>query len=153
MVVFLFLQHLESVIVLALLFSYVFLVLVLNNAFLLSKGIKKGLEDIKKERWYWALVLIFIALLFIWHFSFEAIIFLTLFVSFALYAWDSRILTGIALAFLISCPILLISKKEDIAEQMAVYAYFFLVMTVVLQIVEYLKASRKSKEENSKDNL
>jgi len=58
------------------------------------------------------------------------------------YAWDSRIVAGVVLAFLISCPILLIFERENIAEQMAIYAYYFLVMTVVLQIKEYLEESR-----------
>ena len=77
------------------------------------------------------------ALLFIWQFSFEVIFFLTLFLAFALYGWDNRVIGGLALLSLASCPFLLLFKQADLAEIMAVYAYFFLVLTVVLQIIEY----------------
>ena len=42
-----------------------------------------------------------------------------------------------AIVSLAACPVLLIAQQQSVAEQMAVYAYYFLVMTVALQIVEY----------------
>ena len=43
---------------------------------------------------------------------------------------------GVALFFLTLCPFLLIFKKDAIAEQSAVYAFYFLVISVVLMIFE-----------------
>lgn len=133
--VFLFVQPLDVVSIFVISISYIFLVLILNDTFL-RRGIKKGIQDIKKERQYGVLVLIFVALLLIWQVNTEAIFFLTLFGAFALYAWDSRVIATGALVSLSSCPVLLIAKQDALAEQMAVYAYYFLVMTVVLQILE-----------------
>ena len=47
------------------------------------------------------------------------------------------------LVFLISCPVLLILKKDSIAETMAIYAYYFLVITVLTQFRQ-LKAEDRS---------
>ncbi|MCG2809547.1 MAG: hypothetical protein L6275_04395 [Candidatus Portnoybacteria bacterium] len=68
--------------------------------------------------------------------------FWTLLAAFLFYRWDSRILAGSVLLCLASCPFLLMFKKDDIAEIMAIYAYYFLVMTVVLQIAEYRKEGK-----------
>ncbi|MEI6490864.1 MAG: hypothetical protein WCO16_03865, partial [bacterium] len=89
--IFIFVQQLEVLYVVNVLLGYVLIVLLLNKTFL-YKGIRKGLGDIKKERWYWLIILIIVTLLFIWQFSFESIIFLTLFVAFSFYGWDSRII-------------------------------------------------------------
>ena len=62
-----------------------------------------------------------------------------------LFIIESRISASIALLFLISCPILLILKKEGIAETMAIYAYYFLVITVVTQIREYWREEKLKK--------
>lgn len=43
---------------------------------------------------------------------------------------------GVALFFLGLCPFLLVFKKDAIAEQSAIYAYYFLVISVVLMIIE-----------------
>lgn len=59
-----------------------------------------------------------------------------------LFILESRISVGFALIFLVSCPILLILKKQGIAEQMAVYAYYFLVIGVLTQIREFLKEQK-----------
>lgn len=62
-----------------------------------------------------------------------------------LFVIESRIAAGIALLFLTSCPILLIFKKEAMAETMAIYAYYFLVITVITQIREYWREERTKK--------
>jgi len=62
-----------------------------------------------------------------------------------LFVIESRIAAGIALLFLTSCPILLIFKKEAMAETMAIYAYYFLVITVITQIREYWQEERAKK--------
>jgi len=56
-----------------------------------------------------------------------------------LFIVDSRIAGVIALTCLASCPFFLIFKKETIAETMAIYAYYFLVITVLTQMREYIK--------------
>jgi len=77
-----------------------------------------------------------------WRWGFEASFFITLFFLFLLLELDYRILISFALLFLLSCPFYLIVENKFRAEQMAIYAYYFLVMTVVLQIKEYLEESR-----------
>lgn len=55
------------------------------------------------------------------------------------FRWDSRIFFGVALLFLVSCPIFLFLKDETWAEQMAIYAYYLLVVGVIIQIIDYAK--------------
>jgi len=145
-VVFLLIEGLDWFLFLVIIATYVLIVLLINDTFF-SKGIKKGLKDIKKDYLYFFLILIFVVLLFIWQFSFESIIFITIFVSFALYNWDSRVVAVGALISLISCPILLIIKQDAYAEKMAAYAYYFLVITVVLQIIEYKRHPDRFKDD------
>ncbi|MBP6931555.1 MAG: hypothetical protein KBB62_02425 [Candidatus Pacebacteria bacterium] len=144
---FVFIQKLDLIKSIIMLLSCVLIILLLNKTFL-YKGIKKAILDIKKEYLYSVLILIFVVILFIWNFSFESIIFLTIFIVFAIYDWDSRITATGALISLSSCPILLIAKQDALAETMAVYAYFFLVMTVVLQIIEYKRHPELFKDED-----
>lgn len=47
----------------------------------------------------------------------------------------SQIAAGLALFFLASCPILLILKNDALAETFAIYAYYFLVITVVSEVI------------------
>jgi len=65
---------------------------------------------------------------------------------------DSRFSIAAALLALASCPFLLILKKDPIAEQMAIYAYFWLVAGVVLQVIEYLRLSPKEREKLEKED-
>jgi len=62
-----------------------------------------------------------------------------------LYILDSRLSAGVALALLASCPVFLIFKKDPFAETAAVYAYYFLVITVLTQIRE-LKNDKKGEK-------
>lgn len=62
-----------------------------------------------------------------------------------LFILESRIAAVIALLFLVSCPILLILKKAPLAETMAVYAYYFLIIAVAIQIREYWREERVKK--------
>ena len=70
--------------------------------------------------------------------------FWSLFLAFLFFAWDSRYVGALAILALTACPILLSLDLQEYAEQMAVYAYYLLVITVVLQIIEY-KRPRKLK--------
>jgi len=82
-----------------------------------KKAFKVVLNDIKNKKWRGLIVLILsLGAFFLWDLS------------------------------LASCPFLLSFKKDELAEKMAVYAYFFLVMTVVLQIVEYRRDLKNEKE-------
>lgn len=60
-----------------------------------------------------------------------------LFLLFLVYEWENRIIGVLALLALAACPALLSLGQNARAETMAVYAYYFLVMTVALQIAEY----------------
>ena len=51
---------------------------------------------------------------------------------------DSRLSAAIGLAFLATCPFLLIAGKDPVAEQAANYAYFFLAIGVLVQFEELL---------------
>jgi len=68
-------------------------------------------------------------------------IFLGTFVLFILLKWDSRVFIAIGLLFLISCPLYLLQRKELMAEEMAVYAYYALFLGVMLQLIEYWRES------------
>ena len=52
-----------------------------------------------------------------------------------------------ALLSLVSCPVLLQLKRDEQAEVMAVYAYFFLAMTVGLQLIEYKRFPERFPED------
>lgn len=131
---FFFVQHLDVVYMLIILFAYLFIVL-LNEAFL--SRIKNGIGDVKKNRQHGILFLMIIALMFIWQFDLESILFITLFIAFTLYQWDSRIIAGGALISLASSLFLLMTKQTVLAEQMAVYAFYFLAMAIVLVIIKH----------------
>jgi len=73
-----------------------------------------------------------------------------LFLAFAFYDWDNRVIGVAALFALTSCPFLLQLKMDEWAETMAVYAYFFIVMTVVLQIIEYKRYPEQFKDNDKK---
>ncbi|MCP5498156.1 MAG: hypothetical protein H7A23_26665, partial [Leptospiraceae bacterium] len=62
--------------------------------------------------------------------------------AFVLSIPDGRIPAVFALLFLVFTPVFLIFRQEKIAEQSAIYAYYFLVITVITQIIE-MKASLK----------
>lgn len=73
-----------------------------------------------------------------------------LFFSFAAYSFDNRIIGIMAILCLSSCPVLLSYKLDLWAEKMAVYAFFFFVMTVVLQLIEYKRHPELYKENEIK---
>ena len=68
----------------------------------------------------------------------EAVFFITwLFLALTV-QHDSRISAAVGLAFLATCPFLLIAEREAVAEQAANYAYFFLAIGVLVQLEELL---------------
>ncbi len=88
-------------------------------------------------RWIRGVILV-VAFGLIWKLlGLEAGVLWLLFLAFAFYDWDNRVIGVMALVALASCPFLLMWKEDKIAEEMAVRAFFLLTMTVVLQVVEY----------------
>ncbi len=73
---------------------------------------------------------------FFWLYGLGAGLLWLLFLLFFVYEWESWVIGVVALIILTSCPILLLFNQNTWSEAMTVYAYFFLVMTVVLQIIE-----------------
>lgn len=75
-------------------------------------------------------------------------------IIFAVFIWSiigpilSRYLALPAIFFLSFTPILLLLNREERAEEFAVYAYYFLVMTVIRGIIEV--RNEKNSEENTK---
>ena len=106
------------------------------------------INDVKTKKIRGVVLLIMVALIF-WKLGINAGLLWFLFLSFLFYGWENRIIAVCALISLASCPFLLSFKKDAWAETMAIYAYYFLVMTVVLQIVEY-KRDSKNRNRNEK---
>ncbi len=116
----------------------------------IKQAIKIVLDDVRSKKWRGLIALaLAIGAYFVWGLS-SSLLWL-LFLLFLVYKWDNRIIGVFALISLATCPFLLSLKKEALAETMAVYAYFFLVMTVVLQIVEYKRHPDRFPEEESED--
>lgn len=59
---------------------------------------------------------------------------------------DPRIPTAAALLLLIYCPIGGIQKGEFFANQIATYAFYFLLIGVSLALLEYLRLGKTTKE-------
>lgn len=61
---------------------------------------------------------------------------------FAIFIWiiirplPSRFFASAAIALLAATPFFLMAQKKDIAEQVAIYAYYFLIFTVMMAIRE-----------------
>ncbi|MFA5155460.1 MAG: hypothetical protein WC453_03420 [Patescibacteria group bacterium] len=66
---------------------------------------------------------------------------------------DSRYAAGIALVFLAACPVLLFLKQDTWAEAMAIYAYYFLVITVLTQVRELAKEKKENKTSASEKEV
>ena len=97
---------------------------------------RRAWRDIRAKRWQ-GVVTIFLTAGTYWLWGPNAAILWFLFLAFLLYDWDNRVIGTFAILSLITCPVLLSFNQSALAETMAVYAYYFLVMTVVLQIVEF----------------
>lgn len=65
-----------------------------------------------------------------------------------LFVIKSRVAAFIALILLILIPVQLIEKKEATAEITAVYAYYFLVISVLIQIGEYYRENKNVLKKN-----
>ncbi len=61
--------------------------------------------------------------------------FVALFFCFWRYRWEPRVPGALAIVCLIACPLLLAASLTDAATMSAVFAWYFLVITVALQLV------------------
>jgi hypothetical protein len=117
-----------------------FVSLVKNNFKIKVSGFKIGRYTVEKK--YSAILLACTIMLLFWKLDIAAACFGTLFLVFFINKWDSRVIAALALISLSSCPVLLVFNNGQLAETMAIYAYYFLVLTVVLQIIEYRRDVR-----------
>lgn len=84
----------------------------------------------------------------------EAIVLLIFFITLIIYVlrkYDSRILISFAIILLISTAAVLARGLESHAEQIAILAYYFLVVGVVAQFVEYLREGNEKHREDRKN--
>ena len=80
----------------------------------------------------------------------ELMIFLIYIIALAIYVWrryDARMLVGTAILLLLACAVLLASGYEKFADKVAVWAYYFLVISVVDLFIAYLREERKTEDE------
>jgi hypothetical protein len=110
---------------------------VLNNSKKSLKGAyRTALKDVTKNLWIsGGFVVLFVLLWVLVNLS-TALLW-TLFLSFAWFDWDNRIVGVMGLFCIALCPFFIQFKHDDWAEVSAVYAWFFLVITVGLQLIEY----------------
>ena len=108
-----------------------------------AKSVWPLLADFIRHRWI-SLLLMVIILAFALFKEIGVIDFLVL--AYALisiiFIWDSRYAAGTALVLLAACPVLLVIKKDVWAEIAAIYAYYFLVITVLTQIRELAREKK-----------
>jgi len=110
----------------------------MNNYFYKQiQDIKKGLEPylIKRNA---DLLFITIAIIMGLYYSWDSvgIVLYCFIVWLILNPWKSQDLVRIALFFLILTPISLIMEKNSYTEQFAIYAYYFLIFTIIRAIIE-----------------
>lgn len=96
----------------------------------------------KTKEWFkiglsvlWLAVTIFIGINYA--FSFVEMLILAYFGLSLIWKLDSRIAASLALFFLVATPILLMLKNDALAETFAIYAYYFLVITVIRLVFEF----------------
>lgn len=116
--------------------------LIKKNIKIRITGVRVGNHYIKKN--YLSIILSIIFIFLIWKVNLTAAGLGVLFLAFVFNKWDSMIMAVFALVSLGVCPILLIFKNELLAENFAIYAYYFLVLTVILQIIEYRRTNKLS---------
>lgn len=69
--------------------------------------------------------------------------FVTIFIFWAVFRLDSRIIAAVTLLFLMVVPLFLLVGNQQRANQMAVYVFSLLVVTVALQTVELVTEPRQ----------
>ena len=94
------------------------------------------------KHWVWSLACVatFLALSFLANLN--AAFFLTLALAMLLMGLDSRISIGLFIITLALCPILLAMDHDKQAGQVAIWAYYFLAIGVVVQMVAFWREKR-----------
>ncbi len=101
--------------------------------------VKKLLIDNKLNAY---LLLIVFVLLLMWDFSWLQIILATILFLFISYDWDSRVVVVPIVGLVISYPIFFLVGKNNLAEQMMIYAVYLFIIVLILQIIEYHRHAR-----------
>jgi len=102
----------------------------------ISRAFSRAHNDIVKNKLAGMLIVFLFIFIFL-NLDFYSTINWILFFAFLIYNWESRIIVVGSLFYLFFCFIFLLFNQYGIAEKMAVQAFFLLIMSVVLQIVEY----------------
>lgn len=75
-------------------------------------------------------------------------IFIILLIIYIIKRYDSRILIKFSILFIIFSAAGFILKDEIVANQIVIYSYYFLVIGVILQLVEYVRYMKRCYLEN-----
>lgn len=110
-----------------------------------QKAISRGFRFLIKH-WIKSLIVVLLFIILALLVSFTAAFFWSLFLAFLIMRLDSRAPIIGALFCLTICPFLLIFKYQEWAEIVAVWAYYLLVIGVVLQIVDFIFEPQKELE-------
>ena len=101
------------------------------------------IKKVKELNWKnWLLILVALAMGIYFRWSIGEIAVFCIFIYILLYPVPSRFMVMPALFFLILTPFFLIFSQESIAEQLAIYCYYFLVMTAIMGIYEIRKEEK-----------
>jgi hypothetical protein len=84
-------------------------------------------------------IIIVIAMGIFFHWKIAEIAAFSLFIWIIFHPISSRYLASVTIFFLVLTPVFLISGKNTIADQLAIYAYYFLIMAVMMGIYELKK--------------
>jgi len=114
----------------------------------LLRCFKEKLSDLKSLDEYLPFALTVICVVSARFIESEWIVFLTYIVALAIYVWrryDARIFVGTAMFLLVACAVILSLGYKHYANEVAIWAYYFLVVGVVGLLVDYLKSTREVK--------
>lgn len=103
------------------------------------------LSDIKRILKVLSLLLVFLLLKYYFDTEVSYIVIAMYFMVSVLFSIESKFSFGIALFFLASVPIFLSLGYEASAENYAVFAYFFLVIGVILSLLEIRKEKKEGR--------
>ena len=103
-----------------------------------QKAIYRGFRFLIKH-WIKSLIVLLVFVLLALLVNFTAAFFWSLFLAFLIMHLDSRVFIAAALMCLLACPFLLVFKYQLWAEQLAIWAYYFLALGVILQIIEFIR--------------
>lgn len=86
----------------------------------------------------------------------ELAVFLIYIAALIIYVWrgyDARMFVGTAIFLLFACAVILASGYERHADQVAVWAYYFLVVGVIGLFIDYLREGRNEKRNDEGEDV